>query len=55
MVWSRMMMRLWNSAFVAVHATLRRISQNVLASELAGRGVILNLPAAFAHALVAAP
>ena len=27
MVWSRMMMRFWNSASVAVHAALRRISQ----------------------------
>ncbi len=27
-MWSRMMMRFWNSASVAVHATLRRMSQN---------------------------
>ena len=27
MVWSQMMMRFWNSASVAVHATLRRMSQ----------------------------
>ncbi len=27
MVWSRMMMRFWNSASVAVHATLKRMPQ----------------------------
>ena len=56
MVWSRMMMRFWNSASIAVHATLRRMSQHDDATMvfhvyfISGCCVILNLPAAFARA-----
>ncbi len=56
MVWSRMMMRFWDSASVAVHATLILISQNDDATMVLhvyfifGCCVILNLPAAFASA-----
>ena len=55
-MWSRMVMRFWNSASVAVHATLRRMSQNDDATMvfhvyfISGCCVIWNLPAAFSRA-----
>ena len=55
-VWSRMMMRFWNSASVAVHATLSRMSQYDDATMvfhvyfMSGCCFMLNLPAAFARA-----
>ncbi len=57
MVWSRMMTRFWNTASVAVHAPLRRMSQNddaVMVFHIylisAGYCVMLNLLAAFFRA-----
>ena len=56
-MWSRMMMRFWKSASVAVHAALRRMYQNDDATMvfhvyfIFGCCIIWNLPAAFARAL----
>jgi hypothetical protein len=49
-----MMMRLWNSASVAVHATLSENDDATMVLHvyfISGCFVILNLPAAFARAL----
>jgi hypothetical protein len=48
MVWSRMTMRFWNSASVALHATLNRMPAAMVfhVCVISGCCVILNLPVA---------